>query len=477
MLLHQKQKQIVKSNARFKVIRAGRKGGKTALEVEVICFKAMISASKLNLTKTTFASGRKVLYIAPTQTQARNIIWEALKNRLHGIGTPNEQMLQMKVPNEDGTVTTIYVGGWENRENYRGLTDVVHITFDETDTLRNFFVSWLEIFRPMFLDTGGSADFVGTPKKENPNMARLEKDFSIKGEEFECFHFTSKDNPFLAVSELNAMEEEYKNDRTAYQQEILAEYVSNQGSLNKYDALLDVFTNTVVKTGDKYLIVDVADDGSDKTVFSFWDGMEEYRREEFQGLNTEAIVNKIQEYASTEQIPYSHIAVDAIGVGSSVASNSKLDGIVGFKSSFAPIKTDLNIVKVPNVGYLPDSPVLVSDYKNLRSQCVFTLAEQINTHKIASKVTGAFKEMIIEEISLYQDASTGDGKRMATPKDDIKALLGRSPDHSDTWIMRMYFVIMNKVSPDTTQKQKEIANKLIRQFNRNFGNIRNSSTK
>jgi hypothetical protein len=120
------------------------------------------------------------LYLAPTQNQARNIVWQALKNRLHGIGTPNEQMLQMKVPNEDGTESTIYVGGWENRENYRGLTDVVHITFDETDTLRDFFLSWLEIFRPMFLDTGGSADFVGTPKKENPNMRRLEKDFESK---------------------------------------------------------------------------------------------------------------------------------------------------------------------------------------------------------------------------------------------------------------------------------------------------------
>ena len=85
MILHDKQKEIVSSNARFKVTRAGRKGGKTALEVETICYKALVSATKLNLTKTKFASGRKVLYIAPTQLQARNIIWGALKARLHGI--------------------------------------------------------------------------------------------------------------------------------------------------------------------------------------------------------------------------------------------------------------------------------------------------------------------------------------------------------------------------------------------------------
>lgn len=466
MNLHDKQRAVVQSPARFKVIRAGRKGGKTALEIETICYKAMASASKLRLVKTEFASGRKVLYIAPTQTQARNIVWQALKNRLHNIGTPNEQMLQMKVPNEDGTESTIYVGGWENRENYRGLTDVVHITFDETDTLREFFLSWIEIFRPMFLDTGGGADFVGTPKKENPNMRRLEKDFESKGEQFACFHFTSIDNPHLDRLELDAIEEEYKDDRVAYRQEILAEYVDNAGSLFKYESLLDVFSNTIIKSGQKFLIIDVADDGTDKTIFSFWEDLEEYRREEFERLNTESIVNQAREYAAQDQIPFSHIAVDAIGVGAGVASSSLLDGIVGFKSSYSAIKTDISIVALPNVGYI-NGPPLVTDYKNLRSQCIFVLAEHVNNHKIASKVTGKQKENIIEELSVYQDASTGDGKRMATPKEDVKQAIGRSPDHSDTWIMRMYFVVMGKMLPGQSEEFTRVVQKQSEQFNLN----------
>ena len=43
MLLHNKQKQIAQSPARDKVIRAGRKGGKTSYEVESISFKATAS--------------------------------------------------------------------------------------------------------------------------------------------------------------------------------------------------------------------------------------------------------------------------------------------------------------------------------------------------------------------------------------------------------------------------------------------------
>lgn len=478
MLLHPKQKEIIKSQARFKVIRAGRKGGKTALEVENICFKAMTKAKNLKLTKTVFATGRKVLYIAPTQTQARNIVWEALKNRLHGIGKPNEQMLQMKVSNEDGTISTIYVGGWENRENYRGLTDVIHITFDETDTLREFFLSWLEIFRPMFLDTGGTADFVGTPKKENPNMKRLEKDFNSKGEQFECFQFTSKDNPFLATSELDAIEEEYKNDRNSYRQEILAEYIDNTGALFKFESLVDVFSNTIVKQNAKYLIVDIADDGTDKTKFSFWEGLEEYRRESFERLNTESIIAKIREYCQQEKIPFSHVAVDAIGVGAAVASSSMLDGIIGFKSSYSPIKTDLDIVRLPNVSYLAKAPALTSDYKNLRSQCVFTLSEHVNNHKIASRVTGQDKEHVIEELSVYQDVSLGDGKRMATQKEDIKTALGRSPDDSDTWIMRMYFVIMAKMIPEQSEERGRVIIQQQNQFAQaKFNNRANNSSK
>jgi len=476
LIPHPAQTQVIQSNARFNVIRAGRKGGKTSMEVESICYLAMVSALKLNLTKTEFSTGRKILYLAPTMIQARNIVWGAFKNRLDKIAKFNEQLLQIKVPNEDKLETTIFIGGWENRENYRGFSDVIHITFDETDTLKDFFINWLDIFRPMFLDTGGTADFIGTPKKESGNLRRLEKEFKTKGESFACFKFTSKDNPYLSQVELKALEKEYENDRNSYQQEILAEYVDNEGSLFKYEALIDIFSNTIIKENEKYLIVDIADDGTDKTIFSFWEGLEEYKREEFARLNTESIISKIREYASQDKIPYSQIAVDAIGVGAGVASSSLLDGIIGFKSSYGAIKTDVDIVRLPNVHYIKDAP-LVSEYKNLRSQCIFTLADLVNNHRISSRVTGKQKEVIIEELSNYQDVSQGDGKRMATAKEDIKAIIGRSPDSSDCFIMRCYFVIKNKMSPNQSQEKIELANKINQQFARNINRQSLNSTR
>jgi hypothetical protein len=475
LIPHKKQEEIIRSHNRFKVIRAGRKAGKTALEVEKISFLSVISASKLKLSKTVFNTGRKIIYIAPTQKQAREIVWASFKNRLNGVATFHEQRLEITIPNEDNLTTTIMIGGWENRENYRGLTDVVHITFDEIDTLKDFFLNWQDIFRPMFLDTGGTADFIGTPKKESGNLKRLEKNAKTD-DTYACFHFTSKDNPFISEAELKAIEKEYEGNYESYKQEILAEHIEDAGSLFRYESIIDIFSNSVVKKGEKFLVVDIADDGNDKSVFSFWEDLEEYRREEFCGLNTEGVIGKIRDYASSEKIPFSNIVVDAIGVGSAVASNSALSGIVGYKSSYSAMKTDIDPVRLPSVHYLKDAP-LTSDYKNLRSQCVFTLADLVNGHKIASRVSGKFKELIIEELATYQDASIGDGKRMATQKDDVKSIIGRSPDHSDTFIMRMYFVLKDKMLPNQTEEQNIVAQKLKMQFSQSFEIFQSESNK
>lgn len=449
--LHSKQKEIVKSSARFKVIRAGRRSGKSSVEVEIMLFKAVNGKD------------RSIFYIAPTMTQARSIIWEALKARVGKIGEANESRLEMKVPTVDGGTSLIKVSGWENRENFRGMK-AHHITFDELDTMKDFFIGWLEIFRPALIDTGGSADFIGTPKKENPNLRRLEKEFSDKGEDFATFHFTTRDNPHIEPSEIESAKKDM--DGVTYQQEILAEYVDNAGALFRYTSLLDLFSNTITKTQEKYLTVDIADDGSDKTIFTFWQGLEAYKFDFYDQLQTDGIISQIRESASQERIPYSHIAVDAIGVGAGVASSPLLTGIIGFKSSYSAIRTTIDPTRLPNVHYLKDAP-LTTEYRNLRSQCIFTLAGLVNDHKMAVRTEDArVKSHIIEELSTYQDASQGDGKRMATQKDDVKAIIGRSPDISDTIIMRMYFEVKASLSTAQSEDLALLNDKILSQFNR-----------
>lgn len=416
---------------------------------------------------------RNVFYIAPTQIQARDIIWNTMRNRLGNIGKFNEQRLEIVVPSLDGGKSLIKLAGFENKENFRGKTSH-KLVFDEVDTMRDFFTAWQEIFRPTLLDTGGDATFIGTPKKENPNLRRLEKLAETDGN-YACFHFTSEDNPYLSQLELKFIKKEYEGNQEAYRQEILAEHIDDAGSLFGYLNLIDVFTNSVDK-GEKYLTIDIADDGSDKTIFSFWEGLEEYKREEYERLNTEGIVNRIREVAHEDQIPYSHIAVDAIGVGAGVASHSLLNGIIGFKGSYVPFKTDDDIVKLPNVGHL-STIRKVSDYRNLRSQCVFILADLVNSHKIASRVTGRLREKIIEELSVYQDVSKGDGKRMATQSEDIKTIIGRSPDHASTWIIRMYWQLLTNVLPEQDEMSSQVIMRQKLQFQTNQANFIKQSNK
>ena len=63
---------------------------------------------------------------------------------------------------------------------------------------------------------------------------------------------------------------------------------------------------------------------------------------------------------------------------------------------------------------------------------------------------------------------------MATQKDDIKALIGRSPDVSDTLIMRMYFVIRGKLLPQQSEDIAALNNKILSQFARNEAKIRST---
>lgn len=283
------------------------------------------------------------------------------------------------------------------------------------------------------------------------------------------------DNPFIS----QYYKENLQSLDTKSKQRLLLgnwDYLDETNGLFKYANLVDIFTNTVEESNLNYLIVDVAGEGQDSTKFSYWEGLTEKWRKTFNNITNEDIIQKIREFAAEYQIPYSRITVDAIGIGESIGNSKLLEGIVPFKSSYTPIKTNESIVALPNVHYTKYVP-LTSDYANLRSQCLFTLSEKVNNHKIASRVQGIDKEKVIEELSLYQDITKNDGKRTATGKDDIKALLGRSPDDSDCFIMRMYFVVRETISPEQSERQMQVRTALINQFEQRKNNISQNSTK
>jgi hypothetical protein len=204
------------------------------------------------------------------------------------------------------------------------------------------------------------------------------------------------------------------------------EYDDDPNALIDYDNIIDLFTNSVIGSNpSKYLTGDMARYGKDKAVIMLWNGLEVYKVVEYAKSGIDELAKKIRELSETEHIPYSHIIVDEDGVGGGVVDT--LRGIKGFINNSTAIK------KGKEEG----------NFQNLKTQCYYKLAEYINDHKIAIKTEDEkFKADLVEELEQVKkkDADKDTKLRIQT-KEEIIEKIGRSPDYSDTLMMRMYFEI------------------------------------
>lgn len=214
------------------------------------------------------------------------------------------------------------------------------------------------------------------------------------------------------------------------------EYASDTNNLIVYDALIDLFTNTIEKTEEKWCIVDVARFGADKTVISLWKGLEWYSVEVLSHKDLEAIETRVKIVLRDEVIPYSHCLIDEDGIGGGVLDHLK--GAKGFIAQTTPMLNRITGQK--------------ENYNNLKTQCAYRLAELINSHKIAiTWINDTYKNLFIEESEQLKRAEVDkEGKLKIEPKSMMRELLGRSPDLLDTAIMRIYFELYKPTNKITT---------------------------
>ena len=114
------------------------------------------------------------------------------------------------------------------------------------------------------------------------------------------------------------------------------------------------------------------------------------------------------------------------------------------------------------------SRFIPANYQNLKAQCYFTLADMINTHKLSVK-DETIREALREDLSVIkQKNQDSDGKLAIISKDEMKEIIGRSPDVSDMMMMRMYFEFKkpNEMVKIQSQARMFLArkNKSINQF-------------
>lgn len=249
------------------------------------------------------------------------------------------------------------------------------------------------------------------------------------------------------------------------------DYDEDKTSLISYDSLTDTFSNTIIPETTKYIVVDVARFGKDNTVITLWKGLELYKVIEYSKQDTQNTIQKIKDIAEIEQVPYSNIMIDEDGIGGAVVDG--LFGVKGFIANSTPIET-----KASFDAKLRKEKGIRTNFRNLKSQCAFKLATLINEHKIKFSVP-EHKDAIIEELDalLRNKNVDGDSKLQIKPKDEVKQIIGRSPDIGDPIIYRMWYELNKDSNPAFSPQQNKIIQIQNDRFERVKNNLQINSTK
>lgn len=230
------QKQVYSDDTRFKVIVAGRR-----------CGKSRLSAVSLLVEGLRCPQGSAVMYVAPTQGQARQIIWDLLME----LG--REVISSSHVNNMDITLINgakIYVRGSDRPDTLRGVS-LTYLVLDEVADIKAD--TWEKVLRAALSDKKGKALFIGTPKGRNWFYDMYNLGESGDDEEWKSWHFTTKDNPLIDPKEIDNAKKTLSS--FAFKQEYEASF-DNAGT--------DTFKEEWLKFGEEpndgnyYIAIDLA---------------------------------------------------------------------------------------------------------------------------------------------------------------------------------------------------------------------------
>jgi len=213
---HPKQEQFILSTAKRKVIKAGRRAGKT------------VGAAELSIKG--FLLGKRVLYATPTEDQISSF-WFEIKQALQepidaGIYIKNETMHYVELA---GTKQRIRAKTAYNADTLRGdFADI--LILDEFQLMAED--TWDVVGAPMLADNDGDAVFIYTPpglhssgrsKATDPlhAMKMFKKAQQDTTGRWEAFKFTSYDNPYISKTALDELVMDMTSQ--SYQMEIMAE--------------------------------------------------------------------------------------------------------------------------------------------------------------------------------------------------------------------------------------------------------------
>lgn len=205
------------------------------------------------------------------------------------------------------------------------------------------------------------------------------------------------------------------------------EYDNDPLSLIDYDNIIAMRGGqpATARIKQRYITADIATRGSDKFVLVVWENKHVLRVVSIDKSNGAEILAQINALKIRYGVLSKNICFDADGVG-------------GGLSGFIPGAIEF----VNNSRAMPIEGE-VENYASLKDQCYYRLAEAINDGEITiaeDAMTEQEWESLIEELEQVKSrAADQEGKLRVMAKKEIREAIGRSPDYSDAFMMRMVY--------------------------------------
>jgi PBSX family phage terminase large subunit len=230
------------------------------------------------------------------------------------------------------------------------------------------------------------------------------------------------DNPFLPESYIQML----KTLPEAQRRRLLDgdwNYTDDSLSVMTFeDISSSIFKHKPNPTDKKYMSVDVARFGSDRSVVMIWSGLVVLECYIYTKLSTTELSSEIKELIAKYGIHPNNVIVDADGVGGGVADQIKGTNFVN-----------------------NSRPLHDQNFSNLKSQCYIKLGELFKEGKISLNLMdpSLVDELTQELLAVRLKDVDKDNKIAIQSKDDMKRILGKSPDLSDALAIGMYHHIKN----------------------------------
>lgn len=399
------QKEILYSKSRFTITEASTKVGKTHSHMIWLYGKAH---------EYDEATNKHYWWVAPVYSQSKIAFNRLRRNLIHtGLYKFNQSDLMILCPNN----AEIHFKSAEKVDNLFG-ENVYAAVFDEAPRARP--ESWYAL-RTTLSSTKGPIKIIGNFGGISNWVHKL-KDKAKDDPEYEYFKITCWDGIREGIlDETEVLQAKKDLPDKIFKELYEAEASESEGQLINNESIQKLFSNTHLEGGVKYITADIARLGKDKSVIMLWDGLNVIKIIEYAKNRIDDIAADIKELQQEYKVNNNNTVIDEDGVGGGVVDILRCKGFV---NNAAPLKVQGK----------------KQNFANLKSQCGYELAQTINENIMWVNCDEKQERLITEELEWIRLPKEVDYTKIRLlEKDKIKKQIQRSPDYSDSLMMRMMF--------------------------------------